>query len=108
MIDPIVPAATKLAAKRGFIRTATQSLAAAIPTTGIAVVLSGDWALSVALGAGGAIVTSLLAGAASALSILSRGIPGDYADATLSKQAVLNESERVADMQAAVSRVLNS
>ncbi len=78
MTDQIVPAAVKLAAKRGFIRTATQSLSAAIPTSAIAIVLSGDWWLGVGLGVASAIATALMAGAASYLSIISKGVPEEY------------------------------
>ena len=78
MSTEIVPAATRLAAKRGFVRTATQSLASAIPTTAIAIGLSGDWLLGVGLGAGGAVATALLAGLASYLSIISKGVPEEY------------------------------
>lgn len=78
MSDQIVPAAVKLAAKRGFIRTATQSLSAAIPTSAIAIVLSGDWWLGVGLGVASAVATALMAGAASYLSIISKGVPEEY------------------------------
>lgn len=78
MSTEIVPTATRLAAKRGFIRTATQSLASAIPTSAIAIVLSGDWLLGVGLGAGSAVVTAALAGLASYLSIISKGVPDEY------------------------------
>ncbi|WP_449281264.1 hypothetical protein [Leucobacter sp.] len=74
----IIPADTQRAAKRGFIRTGAQSLASAIPTTAVAVTLSGDWALGVALGVISATATAVLAGTASYLSIISKGIPDDY------------------------------
>lgn len=77
----IVPDATKVAAKRGFIRTAAQSLAAVIPTTGIAISLTSEWLLGVGLGLGGAVLTALLAGSASYLSIISSGVPEDYVKA---------------------------
>ena len=83
MADKIIPESTKVAAKRGFIRTSAQSLASLIPTATIAITLSGDWALGVALGAAGAVVTALLAGTASALSILANGIPADYVEAAV-------------------------
>ena len=104
--DPLIPAATQLAAKRGFIRTATQSLASVIPITAIAIPTTGDAALGIGLGVAGAIVTALLAGSASALSIVSKGIPDDYADVTLVKQAVRPPSESATDIDAAVQRVL--
>ena len=78
MGDRLVPADVTLAAKRGFIRTACQSLASAIPTSAVAVGLSGDWLLGVGLGVASAVVTAVLAGAASALSITAKGVPGEY------------------------------
>lgn len=81
MTTELIPAQTRVAAKRGFIRTAAQSLSSAIPTAAIAVTLSGDWALGLGLGLAGGVVTAALAGAASYFSILSKGIPEDYAAA---------------------------
>lgn len=78
MSTEIVPTATRIAAKRGFVRTAAQSLSAAIPTSAIAVTLSGDWALGLSLGLAGGVVTAVLAGAASYLSIISKGVPEEY------------------------------
>ena len=106
MTDPIVPAATKLAAKRGFIRTATQSLASVIPIAAITIPTTGDALLGVGLAAAGAVATAVLAGAASALSIVSNGIPKDYADVTLVKQATIEPVEALANTDAAVSHVL--
>ena len=106
MTDAIVPAATKLAAKRGFIRTATQSLASVIPIAAITIPTTGDALLGVGLAAAGAVATAVLAGAASALSIVSNGIPKDYADVTLVEQATIEPVEALANTDAAVSRVL--
>ena len=78
MTTTLIPDATKTAAKRGFIRTAAQSLSSAIPTAAIAIGATGDWVLGVGLGVAGAVVTAGLAGAASYMSILSKGIPEDY------------------------------
>lgn len=105
MTDPIIPAATKLAAKRGFIRTATQSLASVIPIAAITIPTTGDALLGVGLAAAGAVATAVLAGAASALSIVSNGIPKDYADVTLVRQAVLDAPEAEASVEIAVQRV---
>lgn len=105
MTNAIVPAATKLAAKRGFIRTATQSLASVIPIAAITIPTTGDALLGVGLAAAGAVATAVLAGAASALSIISNGIPKDYADVTLVQQAVVTQSEAIADQESAVQRV---
>lgn len=77
----VVPIETRTAAKRAFVRTAAQSLSAAIPTAGIVVGLTGDWLLGVGLGVASAVVTAGLAGFASYLSILSSGIPDDYVNA---------------------------
>lgn len=85
MTDNVIPAATKLAAKRGFIRTFTQTLSSVIPITAIAIPTTGDALLGVALGAGGAVVSSVLAGAASYFSILSNGIPQDYEAAAINQ-----------------------
>lgn len=75
----IVPDTTKVAAKRGFLRTSTQSLSTSVPTfaiTGLA--LSSADPVAVAWSVGAAVLSSFLAGAASYLSILSAGIPEDY------------------------------
>ena len=86
MTETVIPAGVKIAAKRGFIRTATQSLAAAIPTAGIVIGLTGDWAVGVGLGAAGAFATALLAGTASALMIISKGIPEEYTNAGIDQR----------------------
>lgn len=86
-MSEIIPSATKLAAKRGFVRTATQSLASVIPITAISIPTTGDALIGVALGVGGALVTAALAGAASYLSITSKGIPDDYVRAAVEKAA---------------------
>lgn len=106
MTENIVPASVKLAAKRGFIRTATQSLSSVIPIVAIAIPTTGDALLGLGLGAAGAIVTAILSGTASALSIISSGIPGEYSDAVLVKQAVVTTDEALAKIDVAVSRVL--
>lgn len=78
MTNNIIPANVSLAAKRGFVRTATQSLASVIPITAIAIPTTGDALLSIGLGVAGAVASAILAGSASALSIISKGIPKDY------------------------------
>lgn len=87
MSDSIVPAAVKLAAKRGFIRTTFQSyaatLTAGLPSAAAIVALVQDptgWALAgvtVAL----ALVSPPAAGLASYLSITAKGLPEEYAAA---------------------------
>lgn len=78
MSTELIPNSTRFAAKRGFIRTAAQSLASVIPTTGVVVALTGDWLVAAGLGTASAVVTAGLAGAASYFSILSQGIPDAY------------------------------
>lgn len=82
--DPsIVPATVVRAAKRAFIRTTAAAYAATIPSGGITsgAILSliqnpDPWLLAASIGA--AVLSPPLAGIASYLSILSRGIPEDY------------------------------
>ena len=79
MSDRLIPVDATVAAKRAFVRTAAQSLASVIPTAAVVIGITGDWWLSAMLGAASAVVTALLAGSAAYLSILSKGIPEDYA-----------------------------
>lgn len=83
MTDKLVPADTVLAAKRGFLRTTAQAYATSIPTGGVsagavlALVQDPNPAVIVAT-AVAALVSPLLAGLASYLSIVSTGIPVEY------------------------------
>lgn len=77
-MSELVETSVKVAAKRGFIRTAAQSLSSIIPTGTISIVLTGDWALGAVLGIASAVVTAGMAGAASYFSIIGKGIPEDY------------------------------
>ena len=79
MTDRLIPVDATRAAARAGVRTAAQSLAAALPAGGVVLALTGDWWSAAMLGAGSAVVTALLAGGAAYLSILSKGIPEDYA-----------------------------
>ena len=77
--------ATQIAAKRGYIRTTAQAYAATLATGISASVILGLATKEVDLLATGitlgvALVSPLLAGAASYLSIIARGIPEDYQD----------------------------
>lgn len=81
MSESVIPRATVLAAKRGFVRTATQALSSVIPITAIAIPTTGSGALGLGLGVAGAVASSLLAGGASALMIVSKGIPDEYVNA---------------------------
>jgi hypothetical protein len=82
-MSSLVPAKTKVAAKRGFIRTTAQAYAASLPTGGVsaaaiaATVADPNPVLLVATAAA-AVLSPPLAGLASYLSILSSGIPEDY------------------------------
>lgn len=83
MSDPLIPNAVRTAAKRGFIRTTAQAYAGTL-TTGISAsvvlgMVTGQVEVApIAVTMGVAVVSPLLAGAASYLSILSAGVPGDY------------------------------
>lgn len=91
MTDNVIPDSTKLAAKRGFIRTTAQAAAATL-TTGV----SASIVLGVVTGQveivptvvtiGIALVSPFIAGAASYLSILSNGIPQDYEAAAIDQR----------------------
>ncbi|MDR6868436.1 hypothetical protein J2Y69_003052 [Microbacterium resistens] len=104
--DPLIPVATVIAAKRGFLRTAANALASAIPIGAIAIGTTGDFWIGVGLGAAGAIASSILAGTASALSILSKGIPSDYSDVALVKLSALDADEQHATLDGARGRAL--
>jgi hypothetical protein len=79
MSDRLIPADAQRAAARAGIRTAAQSLASAAPSGAVVLALTGDWWLAALLAIGSALVTAVLAGGAAYLSILSKGIPEDYA-----------------------------
>lgn len=84
--DKLIPANAQLAAKRGFIRTTSQAYGTAL-AGGITVAAVSDafvqatsgnpWPLVIA--AAVTVLSPLIAGGASYFSILSRGIPADYA-----------------------------
>lgn len=81
----IIPADVHTAAKRGFVRTTAQAFAASIPTAGvsagslIALVQDPDPVVLICT-AVAAVVSPLLAGVASYLSIIGAGIPTAYQD----------------------------
>lgn len=82
MSTELIPEATQVAAKRGFIRTTTQALSTSIPASGITgAALSGGDPVTIAWAVGAAALSSVAAGAVSYFSILSKGIPEDYAAA---------------------------
>lgn len=88
MADKLIPADAQVAAQRGFIRTTAQAygtalaggITAAALTDAIGQAGSGN-ALPLVVTAVVTVVSPIIAGAASYFSILSRGIPGDYAPA---------------------------
>ncbi len=80
MSEKLIPADTKLAAKRGFIRTAAQSLATSLVLpAGVTFAFTQDALIAAAVGVGGMIVGAVVNGAQSYFSILGSGIPEDYA-----------------------------
>lgn len=84
MSTELIPADTRVAAKRGFIRTATQSLATSLVLpAGTVFAFTQDALLSAAIGAGTMIVGAVINGLQSYFSILSSGIPEDYSIAIL-------------------------
>lgn len=106
--DPLIPAAVKIAAKRAALKTAAQaargagaSIVAAIGLSLIGV----DW-LVVAGTAGASVITVVWAGVDAYLDKINNGIPAEYTDVALVKQALATTSESVADQETAVARVL--
>jgi hypothetical protein len=109
--DPIVPAAVKLAAKRAFIRTTFQAYAATLgagisATLILGIVTRQVDPVATAVQFGVALAAPPLAGLVAWLNVTSKGIPDEYADATLVKQAVLDLAEADTNTDAAVQRVL--
>lgn len=79
----LIPKATEVAAKRGFIRTTAQAYAAtlsgaAVTSATIVAVVTDPDPLLIAAPIIAGVITPIIAGAASYFSILSKGIPGDY------------------------------
>lgn len=86
MSTTVVPTETKTAAKRGFVRTTAQAyataLAGGVSATVVIQLATGELQLlPVAITAAVTALSPLLAGLASALSILANGVPEDYAAA---------------------------
>lgn len=79
MTTTLIPAATKTAAKRGFIRTTSQALEVGIPTAAVTGgALSGADPATIGWAVLAAVVSAVGAGARSYFSIISKGIPEDY------------------------------
>lgn len=94
----LIPGAVKVAAKRGFIRTTFQSYAATIPAGGVsaavlASVVSNPDPVALITTAAAAVLSPPLAGLASYFSIVARGLPDDYANATDSARLARMEAE---------------
>lgn len=74
-----VPEHVLVAAKRGFLRTASQSLATALVVpTGITFALTSDFWVSMGVGVAGMALSAIVNGAQSFFSIISKGIPDEY------------------------------
>lgn len=100
----------KLAAKRAFVRTTTQAyaamLAAGVTATAVLAVIRGDVDLvETAVTAAVTVAAPPLAGLQAYLSVTSKGIPEEYADATLAAHATLDSSAQRAGLVTATSRV---
>lgn len=81
--NKLIPADALHAAKQGFIRTASQSLATSFTITGgLTIAFTGDAAMALGVAAAATVATAALNGAQSFFSILHRGIPEAYAPAT--------------------------
>ena len=85
-MSEVVPAAVRLAAKRGFLRTWSQSFAATIPSGGVSVAavlgfIQEPDPLLIAAIVLSSLLSPVLGGTASYFSILSSGIPEEYVEA---------------------------
>lgn len=75
----IIPYETHIAAQRGFVRTAAQSLATSfVLPAGVTIAFTQDVILAAAIGVGGMIVGAVANGLQSYFDIISKGIPEDY------------------------------
>ena len=105
--EPLVPAAVKLAAKRAALKTAAQSArgaGAAIVTAIGASILGVDWIVVVGI-AGASVITVAWAGIDAYLDKIHNGIPAEYNDVALVKQAVVTTEEAAASVETALQRV---
>ena len=109
--ESIVPAATRLAAKRAFVRTTFQAyaatLGAGISATVILGIVTGQVdPIATAVQFGVAVAAPPLAGLVAWLNVTSNGIPRDYSDVALVEQAEQGTEQTEADLSAAVRRVI--
>lgn len=78
--DKLIPDNARRAAQRGFIRTATQTFGGALIAVGaVTGILTADVLLTLGTTLATAAISALIAGGASYFSLLSQGIPEDYA-----------------------------
>ena len=110
MSTKLIPDDAKVAATRGFIRTASQTLSSVIPIGAITIGTTGDFWIGAALGIAGGIASAVAAGLASYFSILSKGIPAEYAAAATGSAASTSaegaaEPSGVFDVTAALAEV---
>lgn len=78
-MSKLIPESTRRAAERGFIRTASQSLATSLVLpAGVTFVFTQDGLLAAGVGAAGMVVGALVNGLQSYFSIIGKGIPEDY------------------------------
>ena len=92
--DRLVPRSADLAARRGFIRTASQSLAMGfVIPAGVTFAYTQDFLSTVLVGLGGLVAIALANGAQSYFSILSNGIPEDYAPAQIPGGSVVYDTD---------------
>lgn len=78
--EKLIPDNARLAAKRGFIRTASQSLAGSfLALGGTTLTLTRDVFLALGIALIGAIFTALIAGCSAYFDLLYKGIPEEYA-----------------------------
>lgn len=82
-MDGLIPDATEVAAKRGFIRTTAQAYAATlsgavVTSASIVAMVADPQPLLIAAPIIAGVIAPPIAGLASYFSILAKGIPGDY------------------------------
>lgn len=79
MSEKLIPEATQVAAKRGFIRTGAQSLATSAGLGGgLTLVFTGDALLALAVAVGSMLFAAVTNGLQSYFSIIGKGVPEEY------------------------------
>lgn len=78
-MSKVIPDTTLFAAKRGFVRTFSQSLAMSfVIPTGVTFAFTQDALLAAAVGVGGMLVGATVNGLQSYFDIISKGVPDEY------------------------------